>query len=71
MAPGRRESAFRAAGPPLTEQNFTDLGLPVDGSDSLFLPPELANMFMPSTQTNNSAFQFSLPDSADVGAEAW
>lgn len=55
----------------LMRQNFTDLGLPVDGSDSLFLPPELANMFMPSTQNNNAAFQFSLPDSADVGAEAW
>ena len=71
-------------------QNFTDLGLPADGSDSLFLPLEyvslsigkpmpldqpcilrLANMFLPSGSTGNANYQFALPDSGDVGAEAW
>ncbi|KAK4686916.1 hypothetical protein P7C73_g3194, partial [Tremellales sp. Uapishka_1] len=55
----------------LQDGNFTDLGLPVDGSDSLFLPPELASMFLPSNQDPNASHQFSFPDSADVGAEAW
>ncbi|KAE8540247.1 hypothetical protein D1P53_004187 [Cryptococcus gattii VGV] len=55
----------------LREGNATDLGLPVDGSDSLFLPVELANMFMPSNSNANGLYQFTLPDSGDVGAEAW
>ncbi|OWT40828.1 hypothetical protein C362_01041 [Cryptococcus neoformans Bt1] len=55
----------------LQDGNATDLGLPVDGSDSLFLPVELANMFMPSNSQANGLYQFTLPDSGDVGAEAW
>ncbi|KAL1405192.1 hypothetical protein Q8F55_008817 [Vanrija albida] len=55
----------------LQDNNFADLGLPVDGSDSLFLPLELANMFLPSGTTSNANYQFTLPDSIDVGAEAW
>ncbi|WRT65986.1 uncharacterized protein IL334_002937 [Kwoniella shivajii] len=53
----------------LQDGNVTDLGLPADGSDSLFLPPELANLFLPSTL--QSVDQYVLPDSGDVGAEAW
>ncbi|KAK8865608.1 hypothetical protein IAR55_000752 [Kwoniella newhampshirensis] len=55
----------------LQDNNFTDLGLPADGSDSLFLPLELANMFLPSGTQSNAGYQFTLPDSGDVGAEAW
>jgi hypothetical protein len=56
----------------LQDNSFTDLGLPVDGSDSLFLPLELANMFLPSgTAPSANPYPFGLPDSADVGAEAW
>ncbi|WVQ85715.1 hypothetical protein IAT38_007881 [Cryptococcus sp. DSM 104549] len=55
----------------LQDGNATDLGLPQDGSDSLFLPLELANMFLPSGAQSNALYQFSLPDSGDVGAEAW
>ncbi|WVQ71277.1 hypothetical protein IAR50_000803 [Cryptococcus sp. DSM 104548] len=55
----------------LQDGNTTDLGLPADGSDSLFLPPELANMFLPANNEHNYMYQFSLPDSGDVGAEAW
>lgn len=51
-------------------QSFADLGLPVDGPDSLFLPMELANMFLPSTLTHQFALP-PLPDSEDCGAEAW
>lgn len=31
----------------------------------------LANMFMPSNSNANGLYQFTLPDSGDVGAEAW
>ncbi|TXT04932.1 hypothetical protein VHUM_04015 [Vanrija humicola] len=55
----------------LQDNNFADLGLPVDGSDSLFLPLELANMFLPSGTTSNANYQFTLPDNSDLGAEAW
>ncbi|ODN84061.1 hypothetical protein, variant [Cryptococcus amylolentus CBS 6039] len=55
----------------LQDGNTTDLGLPADGSDSLFLPPELANMFLPTNNQQNHMYQFSMPDSGDVGAEAW
>ncbi|WVW80458.1 hypothetical protein I302_102440 [Kwoniella bestiolae CBS 10118] len=54
----------------LQDGNVTDLGLPADGSDSLFLPPELANLFLP-TAGNQTFDQYVLPDSGDVGAEAW
>lgn len=68
MDPGQCElDYFRSL---LTPQSIADLGLPVDGSDSLFLPLELANMFLPSSST----YQFALPplpDSEDFGAEAW
>ncbi|WWC88185.1 uncharacterized protein L201_003090 [Kwoniella dendrophila CBS 6074] len=53
----------------LQDGNVTDLGLPADGSDSLFLPPELANLFLPTT--GQTFDQYVLPDSGDVGAEAW
>ena len=49
----------------ITEGNVMDLGLPYDGSDSIFLPPELANMFLPAPSS------WTLPDSGDTGAEAW
>ncbi|ORX34127.1 hypothetical protein BD324DRAFT_636719 [Kockovaella imperatae] len=55
----------------LQDGNFTDLGLPQDGSDSLFLPPELASMFLPSGSSLWVNNQFALPDSGDVDAEAW
>ncbi|OCF31845.1 hypothetical protein I317_03349 [Kwoniella heveanensis CBS 569] len=55
----------------LQDGNFTDLGLPADGSDSLFLPLELANMFLPSGTQSNAGYQYALPDTGDVGAEAW
>ncbi|GFZ43370.1 hypothetical protein JCM24511_01090 [Saitozyma sp. JCM 24511] len=55
----------------LQDGNMADLGLPADGSDSLFLPLELANMFLPSGTTSSANYQFSLPDSGDFGAEAW
>ncbi|WWC96649.1 hypothetical protein V866_003521 [Kwoniella sp. B9012] len=54
----------------LQDGNVNDLGLPADGSDSLFLPPELANLFLPSTGSQTFD-QYVLPDSGDVGAEAW
>ncbi|KAG7529494.1 hypothetical protein FFLO_05601 [Filobasidium floriforme] len=49
----------------ITEGNVMDLGLPYDGSDSIFLPPELANMFLPAPTS------WQLGDSAETGAEAW
>ncbi|WVF70990.1 hypothetical protein IAT40_005786 [Kwoniella sp. CBS 6097] len=55
----------------LQDGNFADLGLPADGSDSLFLPLELANMFLPSGTQSNAGYQYALPDTGDVGAEAW
>ncbi|WVR05573.1 hypothetical protein IAU60_002592 [Kwoniella sp. DSM 27419] len=55
----------------LQDGNFMDLGLPADGSDSLFLPLELANMFLPSGTQSNAVYQYALPDTGDVGAEAW
>ncbi|WWC68319.1 uncharacterized protein I206_102244 [Kwoniella pini CBS 10737] len=51
----------------LQDGNVADLGLPADGSDSLFLPPELANLFLPTSGLD----QYVLPDTGDVGAEAW
>jgi hypothetical protein len=47
-------------------QNVTDLGLPFEGSDSIFLPPELADLFLATGPTN-----WQLGDSAEQGAEAW
>ncbi|KLT45651.1 hypothetical protein CC85DRAFT_282270 [Cutaneotrichosporon oleaginosum] len=56
----------------LQDGSFADLGLPVDGSDALFLPLELANMFLPSgTAPSDNPYLFGLPGSGDVGAEAW
>ncbi|BEJ18183.1 hypothetical protein CspHIS471_0704600 [Cutaneotrichosporon sp. HIS471] len=56
----------------LQDNSVTDLGLPVDGSDSLFLPLELANLFLPyGTAPSADLHAFGLPDSGDVGTEAW
>lgn len=48
-------------------QNVTDLGLPFEGSDSIFLPPELADLFLGQGGHTN----WQLGDSAEQGAEAW
>ncbi|KAJ9104788.1 hypothetical protein QFC19_003929 [Naganishia cerealis] len=50
----------------IMDSNVTDLGLPFEGSDSIFLPPELANLFLATGPTN-----WQLGDSAEQGAEAW
>ncbi|KAJ9127764.1 hypothetical protein QFC24_000047 [Naganishia onofrii] len=50
----------------IMDSNVTDLGLPFEGSDSIFLPPELADLFLATGPTN-----WQLGDSAEQGAEAW
>ncbi|KAL7423562.1 hypothetical protein Q5752_001142 [Cryptotrichosporon argae] len=54
----------------MQDNSLADLGLPVDGSDSLFLPFESAVQFFPPTNTN-AGFQFTFPDAGDFGGEAW